>query len=501
MILKLVDRRFSNILLPGISALLLGISRHPLALNFLVFFSFIPLFIFFSQRRSVKNLLVAAFTFATVYNLIALHWISLVTLPGFLGMFLLFTTYFFILFIFVEFTSKSFPSLSSYTLILYWLCFEFLSNFGEFRFPWFNLAYSISEYLLLIQIADIGGIYLLSFLILIVNILLFNSFHCKKNFLLILMIIILWVAYGVIRIKTINLKETNTKVFIAQGSIPQDEKWDIDSRDRTIKIYSEFTEEAGKNDGDLIVWPESAIPLALMRNVLYYRYFSELARKNKINILTGFPHFEFTEETGKNPEPYFHYNSCTQIKEDGKYDPLYFKNILVPFGERIPFLDTFPVLWKIQLGQANFEYGKEIKLYSIDSLKYSPIICFEIAFPLFTNRIARQNADFIVNITNDAWFKKSWGTYQHAIMTQMRAVESRIQYFRSANTGYSIIVSPIGEVTKRLNLFERGLISENVEVYPHQSFYVRFGYLLSCILLTAATVVFFLAVFRRITKK
>jgi apolipoprotein N-acyltransferase len=107
-----------------------------------------------------------------------------------------------------------------------------------------------------------------------------------------------------------------------------------------------------------------------------------------------------------------------------------------------------------------------------DKYTYSPLICFEIAFPELTNRIAEKDADFIVNITNDAWFYRSAGTYQHAIMTRVRAVETRTQIFRCANTGYSMIVDPKGDVLVKSELFEQTIISGELYNYNGRSLYV-----------------------------
>ena len=124
------------------------------------------------------------------------------------------------------------------------------------------------------------------------------------------------------------------------------------------------------------------------------------------------------------------------------------------------------------MGQANFEYGKDQEIFFEQEYSYSPLICFEIAFPEITYRIAKRQVDFIVNITNDAWFHRSAGTYQHAAMTKIRAVETRTQIYRCANTGYSMIVNPKGEVLAISELFEKTVIASELYLCRNSSLYV-----------------------------
>jgi apolipoprotein N-acyltransferase len=140
---------------------------------------------------------------------------------------------------------------------------------------------------------------------------------------------------------------------------------------------------------------------------------------------------------------------------------LYYKNILVPVGERMLWLEQFPFLWSLQFGQANWEFGTEIPVYECDGYRFSPSICYELAFPHFmqrANRIRDEKVDYHVNITNDAWFGTSYGPWLHSVMARFRAVESRMQVYRSANTGISMIVDPLGRILARTRLFETGNI-------------------------------------------
>ncbi|MCB5266911.1 MAG: apolipoprotein N-acyltransferase, partial [Candidatus Cloacimonetes bacterium] len=129
-------------------------------------------------------------------------------------------------------------------------------------------------------------------------------------------------------------------------------------------------------------------------------------------------------------------------------------------GERMLWLDHFPILWKLQFGQANWEFGTKIPRYMCGKHDFAPSICYELAFPHFMQKAnfimpegLEAKADYHVNITNDAWFGTSYGPWLHGIMSKYRAIESRIQIYRSANTGISMIVDPMGRVLKQTSLF------------------------------------------------
>ncbi len=462
----------NSMLLIFLSALLLALSRLPLQLGFLVFWSFIPLFHFFQNKYRTKHLLAYGFIFSFVYTVISLHWINLVTIPGFLGMIIVFGFYFFLIFWLSNRIWHQFPKFKYWIFLCFWISFEFLQNFGEFSFPWFNIGYALAEYLPLLQIADLGGIYLLSLLIILVNVLLYRALKKFSSSLILLVILLfVWIGYGILRLQNLDMQKQDQKAAIVQVSIPQELKWEDAYFDSTMRLYNDFILQAAEK-AKLVILPESAFPLYLLKDHVNREYFRSLAQKLDVDIFTGFPHYQKNEKG--HPRPYTFFNSATQFSADGRIEDHYNKNILVPFGERIPFLKYFPFLWNIHLGQANWEYGKEQKFYDHDDFSYSPLICFEIAFERLTTRMMKNNPDFIVNITNDAWFHRSSGTYQHAIMTKFRAIETRRQLFRAANTGYSMVVSPTGEIQQISELFERTILTDNIITYSKKTIFTKF---------------------------
>jgi len=494
--------KLKTYLYPALSGTILGLSRLPIHLGFLVFFAFIPLFHFFSNQRKKKEIFFAAAAFGSAYTLVCLHWISLVTFPGYLGIFILFAVYFYIIFQLYYFIKQQNPEFGYLGFIFIWISFEFLQNFGEFSFPWFNLGYSLADYLPFIQLAELGGLALFSLLILFINILLFESKrNFKRNIIIVSAIIIVWSIYGVIRLKTIQLTKTDFNASIVQVSIPQEDKWEEMYKDSTFALYEEFSHKAAKEKTDLIIWPESSTPVYLLKRMKYRKWILDLSEELKTDIFTGFPHYKYVGEDY--PNKYKFYNSATLIGKNRKIYPPYYKNILVPFGERIPFLKYFPFLWNVHLGQANWEYGDKLEYYTVNGYKFSPLICFEIAFPLITTEMAKNDVDFIVNITNDAWFHRSAGTYQHAVMTKFRAIETRKQIYRAANTGYSLVVSPTGEFLKQTKLFEKTTINSSLYIYENNSYFTKYFFWFPFVFVIGAGVLLIVSLLfrRRLTQK
>ena len=167
-----------------------------------------------------------------------------------------------------------------------------------------------------------------------------------------------------------------------------------------------------------------------------------LEEEIKIPLLVGTPIYKFT---GKDS----YYNSAILISEDKKFDKRYDKLHLVPFGEYIPFEDKLPFLRAGRLDEiTGFSPGKEFTIFEVKGVKFGVLICFEDIFPGLVRQFNKRGADFMVVITNDAWFKKTKAPYQHAAASVFRAVENRMNIIRCANTGLSCFVDKNGKIVE-----------------------------------------------------
>ncbi|MCB5249748.1 MAG: apolipoprotein N-acyltransferase [Candidatus Cloacimonetes bacterium] len=507
-------KQSKTILYMIISAVFAGLSRYDLPFDFLIFFAFIPVFKTIQiaaielKNRKIKDIIKFSLIHGSIYSIvfltISVSWISIVTLPGFIGILLLYSVYYSLFFLILIWGISRYKKIFASFIIFGFVGLEFALSYGAFKFPWLNIGYSLSHSIYLMQVLEYGGIYLLSFLILLINYYLYMFIYEKRQYRFILIPVIImavWWSFGYYRYHNIKTETKDISVGIVQVSIPQEIKWEASFIDSTIDLYQSKTLELlEKEPVDLVIYPEAAIPVYLMNEGMYLSNMLRFANFANVNIFAGFPHYVRELKYKNQPEPYIFFNASNQFQADMKYDIAYFKNQLVPFGERTPFLDRFPILWKLQLGQANFEPGGSYGYYRVRDLVYSPLICYEVVFPNYVRKMMDKKVDFIVNITNDAWFKRSVGTYQHKMMCVFRSIESRKSLFRSANTGYSIVVNPRGDIVKELGLYEKGAISSKVEIYNKPSFYHQFGFIFPYFILFLFLIEFSLTIFKKNVK-
>ena len=372
---------------------------------------------------------------------------------------------------------------------LLWTSLEYLKAHLFTGFPWENLAYSQHDYLSMIQVADITGIYGITFLIVLLNcivydcisVLLFSSGGKKKQLMteigIGLALLLLVTGYGIYRID--NLKDATKQldsvdVLLVQGNIDQSIKWSPEFKTETLNIYRDITTHESKRGVSLTVWPETAVPFFFQNYDDRSRSIIDTARETKSWLLFGSPGYE--REVGK----FSYYNSAYLISPEGVTSGRYDKVHLVPFGEYVPLQDILFFVDKLVEGAGNFTPGRQIAPLSMSDRKLGVLICYEGIFPEISREYRLKGAELLVNITNDAWYGDTSAPYQHLTMAAFRAVENRIYLIRAANTGISAIVDPTGRIVSRTDLFKRTSLSGTVSFTSHDTFYTRYGDLFAC---------------------
>lgn len=464
-------------LLSVISAILLILSFPNFDLSNLAFIGFVPL-LFAVQNRIPKKAFIISYFCGFFFYMGVLYWLYNVTIPGLLVLCLYLALYFGI---FGFFVSKS-----VFLAPLIWVIIEYIQSRLFTGFGWALLGYSQYRNLPLIQIADFSGVYGVSFVIMTVNVAVWSMIkggieHRAKSkeqrvngikqrakseeqsvknqgsrekkslcpmllalssMLFATLLLTSAYAYGFFRLGE-KEKPRTIKVSVIQGNIPQEVKWDSRATQPIVDRYITLTQNAALDKPDLIVWPETSFPEFLAEGEGLTDYVVNSVAKIRFPLLLG-------ANTERDMDIF---NSAVLISGEGAIAERYDKIHLVPYGEYVPFSDRFPILHRMILGElGDFKPGKEFKIFKIKpegirpEVRFGALICFEDIFPELARAFVREGAEFLIVITNDAWYGKSGAAYQHASSSVFRAIENRVSVVRCANTGYSCFIDSRGRI-------------------------------------------------------
>ena len=472
----------------GFFALLLGGSFPPLNTGYLAWIAFVPYF-YFLNRNLNNKMFGRNFLAGLVANLILVYWIGANSgAPAVIGVITAIGSAAILAFWFAVYgwiqtrLLKKWGEGAIWSAPVVWVGVEYIRIQGSLAFPWTLIANSQTYYISLIQFASITGTWGVSFLIIIVNVLLFKALNAIARPKIAgtyavaggIALLIPWL-YGTAILGGADeiLKKTSNsiKVSIVQPNIDPRDKWNVELRDEVYRNYGKLTFEASKYKPDVIIWPETATP-AYLRTNRGKRFDQVLSFVDStgIPLLTGTLDFKYYAK-----DKFHKYNSCFLLRPGTRNIESYHKMYLVPFAEKVPFEDRLPFLSNIDLGQANFTNGEDFKIFDINGKKLSVGICFESVFPSLSRRFVSDGTELLVIITNDAWFGNTSGPYQHAQIAVMRAIENRRSVARSANTGISELIDPFGRIIKKMGLGERGVLSGELKILDEETIYTKYG--------------------------
>lgn len=463
---------------------------EPYGLGFLAYFIFIPFILFSGVVGGDGRYLLNSFIFGFSYFMGTLYWIAFLdkqqmTIPWlrlpaavaaslYLSVFVLIAG-----FLMRRVIKAGIPYQIAIPVV--WGGVEYLRSLGVMGFPWGSIAYSQTPYASVIQQVALVGTYGLSAWLVAVNALIVWFITSRRRAALAALLIVLAVPIAAGRIILWRADYDNGPgVSLVQPNISGQVKWDKTYRDSTMRILSEMTLEV--SGSPLIVWPETAVPFFLRHQNQSMRRVKNLAGAADSYILFGLPDFVRSEEGN------IYYNSAMLMGPEGEDLGVYRKIHLVPFGEMIPYEDTFDILKRINFGEGDFSPGEEPVVMEVEGIPFGVAICFESIFPDLTRQFARRGARFFINITNDEWFGPSLGPSQHAQMAVLRTVECRMGLIRCANTGISMIVDPYGRTIKQTELFKRTAISGNIPVGSGETPFVHAGEVFASVMLLSSIV-------------
>jgi apolipoprotein N-acyltransferase len=487
---------------------LLALSFPKPELSFLAWFAFVPLLLAAGRKSAGKAFKLGLITGIAAYGGI-IYWINIVVtrygnLPfavSFIVFMILVTylaLYVAVLMFFVrKGEEKGIPLLLSFPVI--WVGLEYLRSFFLTGFPWASLGYSQYRVLPLIQIADITGVYGLSFLVALANIAVYQviksmagrerNIRPGRSVAFFLLLFTATMVYGIERMDR-PVTGTPVKVSLIQGNIDQSVKWDPAFQETTLSIYEKLSRRAGSSKPDLVVWPESAVPFFFQENTADSLKIEKLAEALDSWMIVGSPAYDNEEGNIK------YRNSAYLISPRGVVAGRSDKIHLVPFGEYVPLAKMLPFVHKLVVGVGDFSPGEATAPLSTDKGKIGVLVCFEGIFPELSRDYVREGSRLLVNITNDAWYGRSSAPYQHLSMTVFRAVENRVPLIRAANTGISAIINSNGRIISRTPLFREAFLNGTVHMGSGNTIYDRFGdaFAQGCM---ALSVIFIMAAFIR----
>ena len=346
-----------------------------------------------------------------------------------------------------------------------WVIFEYLRGILFTGFPWNLIGYAALFSNWFAQSAALGGVYLLSFFIVVIALL--PSYYKAKIFTVIVIILtVLNFAYGYVHVNQSIAPAKKLKLLLFQPNIAESMKWEPEVSKEQFVENVKYLKTLDFKNKDIVLLPETGVPFDLSRQPLVVQALKEVTPANGL-LVTGALRSE-----GKTLADYKVWNTLYTISQQGVYS-FYDKVHLVPFGEFVPLRKYLPFINKITPGNVDISSGEKTELIKYNGFSFLSLICYEIIFPEYA--ASKPQPDFIVNVTNDGWFGNSTGPYQHLAMAQMRAIEQGEPVIRDANSGISAVIDGHGKLLQTLPLSVRGVIDYELELRKTVTIYALYG--------------------------
>jgi apolipoprotein N-acyltransferase len=485
-----------------ITGILLYLAEPPFGIWPLAFVALIPLLQAARKSPSYRHAALGGFISGTVFFVPGLFWLTWTTVLGWGALALYCATYVAVFALLARFTSNVLALAAGWTLL------EFVRGAIAFTgFPWLLLSHSQYSFTLFTQILDVVGSYGLSGILVVLNVLFWKGTigGTRKRLLIAAGIFAGVCVYGYARMSTLPLKRA-LHTALVQASVPQEMK---EAREGTYDPTGGLSRYLDASDGipqnqkiDLVVWPETVVlspytlnvdPAILKEALAKEARFAQealaaISKKHGAYFLAGSTSFlpasygyvSDHELASTIPDGNWRrrYNSAYLLDPGGRYVDRYDKMHLVPFGEYIPLRYIFPFFARLVPFDASLSPGERQTLFRINRdgqmLRFGVLICYEDTDSELARRLRRDGADFLVNISNDAWFGLS-ELDQHFVTARFRAVENRTGVIRSGNNGLTGVIDPLGRARILLGKNEMGSATADLWISNSRFVYTLLG--------------------------
>lgn len=537
--------KLKNFLIYLVTGLCFGLAFPPINFYLLIFAGFVLLLNIIENCKNYKELLRRTYVTVIFFELVATSWISLAGMRESADRFLILGGIFVLLFhpvfilvpvvfyysVFKNFKINRFPNFHLVTFPFIWVTFEYLQTLTEVTFPWLLAGNVFTSKLEKIQYIDYTGVYGISFWVCVLSVLVFylykntknssgtisEELRKKKNIAALIAVLLIYImpnfytAISSPQNKYLNNSDEKITIGVIQPNINAWAKWGANQKVLINDYAAMIKELAYKNsDAKMIVLPETAIPFYLLYSSYddLYEIFKNACDSSNTTVLTGTPDLMLYENPSKakvdskkfnsSNRYYDTYNSAVLIEKDKEKNRFqkYNKIKLVTGSERMPYQEKLPFLKNLirwGVGISSYQLGEDTTIFLLDNkYKFNTAICFESIFPGFFSDFVDKGAQFSVVITNDAWWGKLFGTYQHNRYAVLRAIENRRWIVRCANTGISCFIDPCGNIYNETQINQKISFTGDIGIRNDKTFYTLNGdvFSVACLCISSVLCVF-----------
>ncbi len=509
-------KRFRFLLIALIGAALLSAAWPANGFTVLLFFGWVPLLWVEAHIQRTRQFFAITYLHMFTWNVAVTWWVWNASPAGAAGAFVANSLLMCLPWLLFRYTKKVLGNWIGYgSLIVYWVCFEFIHHQWELSWPWLTLGNGFATKPEWIQWYEYTGTTGGSIWILLANILAFTIFAQYRrtgrtfaynatlaSFLLVLatpIIISRFLQPSRSEKVIADLANATQNVVVIQPNVdPYTEKFSSPVEAQVAHLLRLSTEQVDSST-TLLIWPETAIPAQVWEHELnndpvYAPVFDFLKTHPRISLLTGidsyrrYPGKDSASATarkagdGSNTVYYDAYNTAAWFNSEGKTD-LYHKAKLVPGVETLPSFLGFMGSWFESFGGVSGTLGRdsERKVFSAGNtyFKVAPVICYESIYGDYVTEYMRKGANLLTIITNDGWWDNTPGYRQHMQYARLRAIETRKWIARSANTGISCFIDPMGNVIDPQPWDKTAAIKMAIPPSEGETYFVKYGDILA----------------------